>query len=88
MSYRDLPLSSLRRSEVSHTAFKIINLLQDEPLDYAVAALGLTLNAVATEKNLSPGEIMTAANNMLHAEGLSDDNYVSALRNFIKDELP
>lgn len=84
---RSIELGTLSRSRASLTAFKIIDLLQDEPLEYAVAALGLTLQAVCDTKRLSPSEIMTAADNMIRATGLEDDNYVEALRRFIGDEI-
>jgi hypothetical protein len=39
-------------------------------------------------KNLSRGDVMIAVNNMLRTTGLADDNYVAALRMFIKDDVP
>lgn len=85
---RQLDLGSLRRSQASRTAFTILNAVQHEPLDYMAAALGLVLQTVCDVKRLSPQDIMTAANNMLRETGLEDDNYVTALRTFVRDEVP
>jgi hypothetical protein len=52
------------------------------------AALGLVLKTMCDVKGLSPQDIMTAAGNMLTAEGLEDDNYVTALKTFIRDDVP
>ena len=52
------------------------------------AALGLVLEALGQEKNLSPPQVMPAAHNMLKTQGLADDNYVTALRTFVRDEIP
>lgn len=83
-----LPMGSLNRSRASHAAFKILNVLQDEPLEYMAAAIGLVLEALCEQKNLSRGDIMLAVSNMLRTQGLADDNYVTALRTFIKTEVP
>lgn len=82
-----LPVGLCNRTKASAIAFKIVHAIQDEPLEYAAAALGLCLKAVEIEKKLSPTEIMTAASNMLAAHGLEDDNYVTALRSFVKEEI-
>jgi hypothetical protein len=66
----------------------MIHVAQDEPLEYMAAALGLTLKALCEAKNLSPQDIMTAADNMLKTTGLEDDAYVTALINFMKNEVP
>jgi hypothetical protein len=83
-----LDLGIAKRHRASLAAFAIIDAMQDEPLQYMAAALGLTLRILCDVKNLSPQDIMTAADNMLRTTGLEDDNYVTALRNFIKDEVP
>jgi hypothetical protein len=85
---RNLDLGFADRSRASHQAFAILNTLQDEPLEYMAAALGLVLKTLCEVKNLSPQDIMTTADNMLKTTGLSDDNYVEALRMFIRDEVP
>lgn len=85
---RALALGTISRSRASRSAFAILDAVQDEPLEYMAAALGLVLKTVCDVKNLSPQDIMTAAGNMLAAEGLEDDNYVTALRTFIRDEVP
>lgn len=85
---RHLDLGMLNRSRASRAAFAILNAVQDEPLEYLVGALGLTLKALEVEKKLSPSDIMTAADNMLKTTGLGDDNYVTALRTFMRDEVP
>lgn len=85
---RRLDLGMLNRTRASRAAFAILDAVQDEPLEYLAGALGLTLKALEVEKNLSPSEIMTAADNMLKTTGLSDDNYVTALRTFMRDEVP
>ncbi|MCH2199768.1 MAG: hypothetical protein MK081_13395 [Flavobacteriales bacterium] len=69
-------------------AFNILHATQDESLEYMAAALGLVLEALVQEKNLSPTQVMTAAHNMLKTQGLADDNYVTALRTFVRDEIP
>lgn len=88
MGYRSLDLGMLQRSRASRLAFAILDATQDEPLEYMAAALGLTLKALCEEKNLSPQEIMTASDNMLKTTGLGDDNYVTALRGFMREEVP
>ena len=88
MTDRDLMLGSLRRSRASRSAFKILDALQGEPLEYMAAALGLTLKTLTEVKRLSPQQIMTAADNMLKTEGLADDTYVRALRIFIEENVP
>lgn len=85
---RALDTSLLNRTRTSRMAFAILHTVQDEPLEYMAASLGLVLETVCREKNLSPQDIMTVANNMLRTDGLEDDNYVTALRTFIRDELP
>lgn len=85
---RHLDLGMLRRHRASRLAFAMIHVAQDEPLEYMAAALGLTLKALCEAKNLSPSEIMTAADNMLKTTGLEDDNYVQALVSFMKNEVP
>jgi len=88
MPDRVLEMGSLRRSRASRAAFKILNAIQGEPLEYMAAALGLTLKTLTEVKRLSPQDIMTASDNMLKTEGLEDDNYVRALRIFIEDNVP
>lgn len=88
MSIRNLDLATLSRSRASHLAFSILAAVQDEPLEYMAAALGLVLKTLSEEKRLNPQDIMTAADNMLKTQGLEDDNYVTALRMFIRDEVP
>lgn len=85
---RRLELGTLHRSRASRAAFAILDTLQNEPLEYMAAALGLTLQTLTEVKGLSPSEIMTTADNMLKTEGLADDNYVAALRLFIQEEVP
>ena len=85
---RQLDLGMVRRSRASRLAFCILDATQDEPLEYMAAALGLTLKTLCEVKNLSPQDIMTAADNMLKTTGLEDDNYVTALRTFMADEVP
>lgn len=85
---RHLDLGMLNRSRASRAAFAILNAVQDEPLEYLAAALGLTLKALAEEKNLSPQQIMTAADNMLKTTGFGGDNYIAALRGFMREEVP
>jgi len=81
-------LSDLSRSRASRSAFAILHAVQDEPLEYMAASLGLVLHAMCEVKGLSPQDIMTTASNMLRAEGLEDDNYVTALKTFIRDDVP
>ena len=85
---RALDLGMLNRTKTSRVAFGILHAVQDEPLEYMAASLGLVLETICREKNLSPQDIMTVANNMLRTNGLEDDNYVTALRSFVRDELP
>lgn len=80
-------LSNLRRPHVSRLAFVILDAIKNEELDYFIAAIGLVLEAVCEEKNLSRQEIMTSVGNMLRTEGLADDNYVTALRSYIREEI-
>lgn len=82
-----MDLSNLRRPHVSRLAFTILDAVKNEPTDYFIAAIGLVLETVCDEKKLSRSEIMTAVGNMLRTEGLSDDNYVDALRSYIREEL-
>lgn len=85
---RPLVLSNLSRTRASRLAFAILDAAQDERLEYMTAALGLVLKTMCDVKGLSPQDIMTAAGNMLTAEGLEDDNYVTALKTFIRDDVP
>jgi hypothetical protein len=85
---KHLDIGMVRRHRASRIAFAMIDVAQDEPLEYLAAGLGLTLKALCEAKNLSPGDIMTAADNMLKTTGLEDDNYVQALLSFMKDEVP
>ena len=88
MAYRNLDLSNLRREKVSRLAFTILDAVdKDEDLTYFVASVGLVLEAIVEEKNLSRGEIMTSVANMLRKTGLADDNYVTALRSYIREEI-
>jgi hypothetical protein len=80
-------ISNLRRPHVSRLAFTILDAVKNEELDYFIAAVGLVLEAVCEEKKLSRSEIMTAVGNMLRTEGLADDNYVEALRSYIREEI-
>jgi hypothetical protein len=82
-----LDLSNLRRPHVSRLAFVILDAIKNEELDYLIASLGLVLEAVTEEKNLDRSDIMTKAANMLRTEGLEDDNYVTALRSYIREEI-
>jgi hypothetical protein len=82
-----LDLSNLRRPHVSRLAYVILDAVKDEQLDYFIASVGLVLEAVCEEKNLSRSEIMTSVGNMLRTEGLEDDNYVTALRSYIREEI-
>jgi hypothetical protein len=84
----NVELGFISRPRASLMAFAILNTLQDEPLEYMAAALGLVLKTLTEVKHLSPQDIMTAADNMLKTTGLSDDNYIEALRSFIRDEVP
>ena len=85
---KQLDLGMVHRHKASRLAFAIIATVQDEPLEYMAAALGLTLKTLAEVKGLSPQDIMTASDNMLKTTGLADDNYVTALQSFIRDEVP
>lgn len=88
MTYRNLDLSNLRREKVSRLAFTILDAVdKDEDLTYFVSAVGLVLEAIVEEKNLSRGDIMVAVANMLRKTGLGDDNYVTALRNYVREEI-
>ena len=80
-------ISNLRRPHVSRLAFVILDAVKNEELDYFIASVGLVLEAVCEEKHLSRSEIMTSVGNMLRTEGLEDDNYVTALRTYIRDEV-
>lgn len=88
MPHRPLALGSLDRSHVSKSAFRMLNAVQDEPLEYLAASIGLVLETLCEQKNLSRGDIMIAVSNMLRTHGLADDGYIEALRMFIKDEVP
>ena len=85
---RPLVLSDLHRSRASRSAFAILDAIQDEPLEYMAASLGLVLHMMCKVKGLNPQEIMTAADNMIRTEGLEDDNYITALETFIRDDVP
>jgi hypothetical protein len=85
---RTLDVGMVSRSRVSLLAFKMLDAIQDEPLEHMVPAVGLVLEALCEVKNLSRGDVMIAVNNMLRTTGLADDNYVAALRMFIKDDVP
>lgn len=87
MSYNHIDMSNLRRDHVSRLAFTILDAVKNEELEYFIASVGLVLEAVCEEKQLSRGEIMTAVGNMLRTEGLSDDNYVDALRAYVREEI-
>lgn len=78
----------LSRSRASRSAYRIINAIQDEPLEYMAASVGLVLEAMCEVKNLNPSEVMTVVHNMLRTTGLEDDQYVEALKEFIKHETP
>lgn len=79
---------NLQRKRASHNAIRLITAIQDEPLEYLAASLGLVLKALCAEKHLNQQDIMVAANNMLSTTGLEDDNIVTALRAFIREEIP
>lgn len=85
---KTLDLGMVSRSRASLLAFTIIHSIQDDPLEYMAASLGLVLKTLTEVKGLSPQDIMTCADNMLKTTGLEDDNYVEALRIFIRDEVP
>lgn len=88
MSYNHIDLSNLRRDRVSRLSFTILDAVdKDEDLAYFVSSVGLVLEAICEEKKLSRSEIMTAVGNMLRTEGLSDDNYVDALRAYVREEV-
>lgn len=80
-------ISNLRRPHVSRLAFVLLDAVKNEELEYFIAAVGLVLETVCEEKKLSRSEIMTAVGNMLRTEGLADDNYVEALRSYIREEI-
>jgi hypothetical protein len=84
----NIQLGMLARNRATLQSFKILNAIQDEPLEYMAASLGLVLKTLCEVKGLSPQDIMTTADNMLKTTGLGDDNYVTALREFIKAEVP
>jgi len=79
---------NLQRKRVSHNSIRLITAIQDEPLEYLAASLGLVLKTLCAEKQLSQQDIMTAADNMLRTTGLEDDGIVTALRSFIREEIP
>lgn len=85
---RPLSLAALSRTRASRVAFAILDATQDESLEYMAASLGLVLKTMCDVKGLDPQDIMAAAGNMLTAEGLEDDNYVTALKTFIRDDVP
>ena len=85
---RNLELGFVNRPRASKMAFSILNTIQDEPLEYMAASLGLVLKTLCEVKGLSPQDIMTTADNMLKTTGLVDDNYVAALRMFISEDVP
>lgn len=80
-------ISNLRRPHVSRLAFVLLDAIKNEELDYFIASVGLVLEVVCEEKKLSRSEIMTAVGNMLRTEGLADDNYVEALRSYVREEI-
>lgn len=84
----NLDLGTLERSRVSTLAFKILDAIQSEPLELMLPALGMTLDAMCEVKRVSRSDVMTVVNNMLRTQGLKDDNYVAALRAFIKEDVP
>lgn len=84
---RSLELGTLSRSHVARTTFRILDAIQDEPLEYMLLAIGMTLEALCEVKRLSRSDVMTVATNMLSREDEAE-NYVRALRSFIKDEVP
>ena len=87
MAYRNLDLSNLARKRVSRLAFTILDAVKDEELEYFITSVGMVLEAVAEEKTLDRSDIMTKVTNMIRTEGLDDDNYVTALRTYIRDEI-
>lgn len=87
MTYRNLDLANLARKRVSRLAFTILDAVKDEELEYFISAVGMVLEAVAEEKNLDRSDIMTKVTNMIRTEGLDDDNYVMALRSYIREEI-
>lgn len=84
----NLDLGTLERSRVSTLAFKILDAIQGEPLELMLPALGMTLDAMCEVKRVARSDVMTVVNNMLRTHGLKDDNYVAALRAFIKEDVP
>ncbi len=87
MPYRNLDISNLRRNKISRLAFVVLDAVKDEELEHFVPAIGLVLEAICEEKNLSRQDIMTVVGNMLRTTGLEDDNYVNALRSYIRDDI-
>lgn len=69
-------------------AFTILDAIQDEPLEYLAVSLALVLKALTEEKHIAPQDLMTTASNMLKAEGAAGDNYIKALKAFVRDEVP
>lgn len=84
---KPLDMVLVNRTKASRLAFTILHTVQDEELPYMAAALGLLLRTLCETKGLDPQDIMTAADNMLRTTGMQDDNYVTALRAFIRDDI-
>jgi hypothetical protein len=85
---RSLDLGTLQRSRVSTLSFKILDAIQGEPLELMLPALGMTLEAMCEVKGVARSDVMSVVTNMLQAHGEHDDNYVAALRAFIKEDVP
>lgn len=83
-----MSFGTLDRGRVATLAFKIIDAIQEEPLEYAAASIGLVLETLCDTKKLSRGDIMMAVSQMLRTRGLASDQYVDAVRMFIQGEVP
>lgn len=74
--------------ELSKAAFSALAALQDSPREVMVGALGVLLEVTSERFKLSPSEVMTAAANLCRETGDPKlDQYMTALRSFVREEL-